>query len=60
MLYEFLFTKTAEEDIGNIGFNRTALLVTHPKLYSLLCSLFLKIALSTAELMLFGHLGAGI
>ena len=47
MLNEFLFTKTA-------------LRVTQPKLYSMFCALFLKIALSDAELMSFGHLGAAI
>ena len=45
MLNEFLFTKIEEEDIG---FNRT------------FCALFLKIALSTADLMSFGRLGAAI
>ena len=49
MLNEFLFTKIEE------GFNRT-----QSKLYSMFCALFLKIALSAAELMLFGHLGAAI
>ena len=48
MLNEFLFTKIEEED-----FNRTAL-------RSMFCALFLKIALSAAELMSFGHLGAAI
>ena len=46
MLKEFLFTKIEEEDIG---FNRTALLATQPKLYSMFCALFLEIALSAAE-----------
>ena len=56
MLNEFLFTKIEEEDIGN----RTELRATQPKLYSMFCALFLKIALSAAKLMLFGHLWAAI
>ena len=54
MLNEFLFTKI------EFGFNRTALSVTYPKLLSMFCALFLKITLSAAELMSFGHLGAAI
>ena len=46
--HEFLFT------------NGTALSATQPKLHSMFCILFLKIALSAAELMSFGHLGAAI
>ena len=52
MLNEFLFT--------TFGFNKTALHATQPKLHSMFCILFLKIALSAAELMSFGHLGAAI
>ena len=33
---------------------------TQPKLHSKFCALFLKIAISAAELMLFGHLWAAI
>ena len=33
---------------------------TQPKLRSMFCTLFLKMALSAAELMSFGHLGAAI
>ena len=44
----------------NFCFNRRALRATQPKLHSMFCSLFLKIALSAAELMSFGHLGAAI
>ena len=33
---------------------------TQPKLHSMFCALFLKIALSAAELMSFGHLGSAI
>ena len=62
MLNEFLFTKIEEEDIGSIpfGFNRTALRAPQPKLHSMFCALFLKTALSAAELMSFGHRGAAI
>ena len=42
------------------GFNRTSLGATQQKLHSLFCALFLKIALSAAELMSFGNLGAAI
>ena len=55
MLNEFLFTNIEEEDIDY----RTALRATQPKLHSMFCALFL-ITLSAAELMSFGHLGAGI
>ena len=57
MLNEFLFTKIEEEDIT---FNRTALPAIQLKLHSMFCALFLKTALSAAELLLFGHLGAAI
>ena len=53
---EFLFTKIDEEDIATFGCNRTALRATQPKLHSMFCALFLKIALSATELMSFGHL----
>ena len=49
MLNKFLFTKIEEEDIGN----RMAL-------NSMFCAMFLKIALSAAELMSFDHLGTTI
>ena len=55
-LKEFLFTKIEEDDIGN----RTALRATRPKPYSMSWALFFKIALSAAELLSFGHLGAAI
>ena len=42
------------------GYNRTALGATQPKLHLMFGALFLKIALSVAELMSFGHLGAAI
>ena len=59
MLNEFLFTKIEEEDIANIAL-RTALHATQPKLYSMFSALFLKISISAAQLMSFGHLGAEI
>ena len=46
--------------LATFGFNRTALRATQPTLHSMFCALFLKIALSAAELMSFGHLGAAI
>ena len=46
--------------LAAFGFNRTALLITQPKLHSMFCVLFLKIALSAADLMSFGHFGAAI
>ena len=60
MLNEFLFTKIDEENIETFGFNRTALRATQPKLHSIVCVLFLKIAFSAAELISFGHLEAAI
>ena len=60
MLNEFLITKIEEDDLATFGFNRTALCATKPKLHSMFCALFLKIALSAAELMSFSHLGAAI
>ena len=44
--------------MATFGFNRTALR-SKPKLHSMFCALFLKIALTAAELISFGHLGAG-
>ena len=49
MLNELLFTKIEEEDIGNIRFQQDG--TTQPKLHPMFCALFLKIVLSTAELM---------
>ena len=57
---EFLFTKIEEEDIGNIWFQQDGATYHVPKLHSMFCALFWKIALSAAELMPFGHLGAAI
>ena len=57
-LNEFLFTKIEEEDIlATFGFNMTALWATQPKLHSMFCALFLKIALSAAKLMSFDTVG---
>ena len=49
--------KIEEEDIG---FNGMALRATQPKLHLMFCALFVKIALSAAELMSFDHLAAVI
>ena len=46
--------------LATISFNRTALRATQPKVHLMFCTLFLKIALSAAELMSFGHLGTAI
>ena len=46
--------------LATFGFNRTALRATQPKLHSMFCALFLKTALSGAQLMSFGYLGATI
>ena len=46
--------------LATLGFNTTALRATQPKVHSMFCELFLKIAVSAAELMSFGRLGAAI
>ena len=46
--------------LATFGFNRTALSATQPKVHWMFCAPFLKITLSAAELMSFGHLGAAI
>ena len=46
--------------LATFGFNRKTLRATQPKLHTMFCALFLKIALSAAELMSFGHLGTAI
>ena len=56
MLNEFLFTKTEMEDIGNIWFQQDGAMYHKPKLHSIFCALFLKIALSATELMSFGEI----
>ena len=60
MLNEFLFTKIEEEDIGNIWFQQDGAMCHSTEAILDVCALFLKIALSAAELMSFGHLGAAI
>ena len=61
MLNEFLFSKIEEEDIGNICFQQEgAMCHTAEAALDVLRPLFLKIALSAPELMLFGHLAAAI
>ena len=60
MLNEYLFTKTAEEDIGNIWLQQDdATCHTAEATLDVLRTVF-KIALSAAELMSFGHRGAAI
>ena len=60
MLNEFLFTKIEEEDIGNIWFQQGgAECHTTEATLDVLRSV-LKIALSAARLMSFGHLGVAI
>ena len=56
----FCSQKLKRRILATFGFNRTALRATQPKLPSMFCALFLKIALSAAELMSYGHLGAAI
>ena len=46
--------------MATFGSKRTKLRATQPKLNSMFYALFLKIALSAAEVMSFGHLGAAI
>ena len=54
----FVHQKLKKRILAAFGFNRTALRATQPKLHSIFWVLFLKIVLSAAELMSFGHLGA--
>ena len=56
----FCLQKLKRRILATFDFNRTALCSKQPKLYSMFCALFLKIAFSAAELMSFGHLGAAI
>ena len=49
-----------EDDIGNIWFQQDGATYHTAEANSMFCALFLKIALSAAELMSFGHLGAAI
>ena len=56
----FYSQKLKRRILATVGFNSTALRATQPKLHLIFCGLFLKIALSAAELMSFGHLRAEI
>ena len=60
MLNECLFTKIKEKDIGNIWFQQNGATCHTAEATLDVCALFLKITLSAAELMSFGHLGAAI
>ena len=58
---KFLFKKIEEENIGNIWLQQDgATCHTAEVTLDVFFALFLKIALSAAELMSFGHLGAAI
>ena len=54
----FCSQKLIRRILATFAFNSTALYATQPKLHSMFWALFLKIALSAAELMSFGELGA--
>ena len=56
----FCSQKLKRRILATFGFNRTAQCATQPKLHSMFWAQFLKIALSAAELILFGHLPAAI
>ena len=56
----FVHKKLKRRILAAHDFNRTALRATQPKLHSMFCALFLKTALSAAELMSFGHIEAAI
>ena len=60
LLNEFCSEKLKRRILATFGFNRTELRATQPKLHSMVCALFLKIALLATELMAFGHLGVAI
>ena len=60
MLNEFLVPKIEEEDIGNIWLQQDDAKCHTAEATIDICALFLKIVLSAAELMSFGHLGAAI
>ena len=57
---KFCSKKLQRRLLAIFSFNRMMLRATQARLHSMFCALFLKIALSTAELMSFGHLGAAI
>ena len=46
--------------LATFDFKRMALRATQPKLHSMFGAMFLKIALSAAQVMSFSHLGAAI
>ena len=52
----FCSQKLKRRILATFRFNRTSLRATQPKLHSLFCTLFLKIALSAAQLMSFVYL----
>ena len=54
----FCSQKLKRTMLATFGFNRTPLCATQPELHSIFYAMFLKINLSAAELMSFGHLGA--
>ena len=54
ILVNFCSQELKRRILATFVFNRTALRATQPKLHSMLCALFLKIALSAAGLMSFG------
>ena len=56
----FCSPKLKRRILATFAFNLMALRATQPKLHSMFCALFLKLALSATELMSFGHLGAAI
>ena len=56
----FSLQKLKRRMLATFDFNRTALRATQPRLHSMFCVLFLKIALLAAELMPFGHLKSAI
>ena len=60
MLNKFLFMKIDEQDIGKIWFQQDGATCRTVEATLAFFALFLKITLSVAELMSFGHLGAGI
>ena len=60
ILNEFLFTKIEEVDIGNIWFQQDCATCHTAGATLDVCAQFLKILLSSAQLMSFGHLGAAI
>ena len=55
-----LHTSDKRRILPTFVFNRKALRATQPKLHLIFGALFLKIALSAAELMTFYHRGAAI